>query len=153
MREEIYKKLRKLRQERGLTINNLAEKIGSDYQQLSRIERGKSKLTIDTFLKMAEALETPITTIVTAQPQEKNHVYCSPNSQDTLALILEKVELLSKESGISLSPQIKAKIASCLYSQTLHLQQMRKEGSNVDVFLNSSFEIITIILSELCVRT
>lgn len=153
MRDEIYKKLRKLRQERGLTINNLAEKIGSDYQQLSRIERGKSKLTIDTFLKMAEALETPITNIVTSQTEEKLPACKALNSQETLVLILEKIEILSKDSESVLSPQVKAKIASCLYSQALQLQQIRKDESSVDVFLESTFEVIKLILSELHVKT
>ena len=61
---EVYQKLKQLRKERGLTLNNLAEKIGSDYQQLSRIERGKSRLTIDVLMKMADALDAPIHTIV-----------------------------------------------------------------------------------------
>ena len=95
---EIYKKLKHLRKERGLTLNTMAEKIGSDYQQISRIERGKSKLSIDLLMRMANALETPITDIV-HQKQEPQKIVSFPQKEEApfafeelLTIILEKPE-------------------------------------------------------------
>lgn len=56
--------LRNLRKARGLSINNLAEKVGADYQQIGRIERGQTQLTVDLLYKLSAVLETPISNIL-----------------------------------------------------------------------------------------
>lgn len=96
---EVYKKLKHLRKERGLSLNDLAEKIGADYQQISRIERGKSRLNIDTLMKMAEALDTPVSDIVKAPPPKEKKVASTqslkpnyPLTQELLYAILENIE-------------------------------------------------------------
>jgi transcriptional regulator with XRE-family HTH domain len=46
-----------LRKERGLTLTNLAEKIGVTSQQIGRLEKGERRLTTDWMEKIAHALE------------------------------------------------------------------------------------------------
>ena len=48
--------VRKLRKEKGLTLQDLSEKVGVNYVNLSLIERGKSNTNPQTVFKLAKAL-------------------------------------------------------------------------------------------------
>lgn len=152
---EIYKKIRQIRKERGLTLNNLADKIGTDYQQISRIERGKSRLTIDILMKMAKALDTPIYDIVESRSEDKNHLShnakahfeTAQSSQDVLTTILEKIELFSNRLSIAFPPQIKASITSKIYGQA---QEMIRAGFNqasIEGFVDYSIDLMNTMVT------
>lgn len=154
---EIHQKLKQLRKERGLTLNNLAQKIGSDYQQISRIERGKSKLTIDLLVKMAQALETPISKIVEPLPVESKtnpgsnleSSTSSPSlSQSILTLILEKIEFLWHTTHFKIHPQTKATLISQIYKQALSLFQKNNDASSIQELIQFSIEIIKTTLAD-----
>ncbi len=53
-------KIRQLRKERGLTQEQLAEKLNIDNKHLSRIEKGIHKPTYHVILKLAEVLNINI---------------------------------------------------------------------------------------------
>jgi transcriptional regulator with XRE-family HTH domain len=55
-----YSKLRKVRQERGLTIQALAEKCGVSASLISQVERGKVVPTLTAFWRMCQALNIPM---------------------------------------------------------------------------------------------
>lgn len=120
--QNIYKNLKQLRKERGLTLSNLADKIGSDYQQLSRIERGKSRLTVDVLMRMAAALETPIDQLIKPNPSVKTAAELPAASgvcEVELGDILEKIEVALEEMQMTLRPQVKAHLASIIYRESL----------------------------------
>lgn len=48
--------LRALRTKKGLTLTELAEKIGSNYQAVGRWERGTTEITLGDALKVCHAL-------------------------------------------------------------------------------------------------
>lgn len=54
--ETIGKIIKKLRVDKNLTQETLAEKIDISTNYLSKVERGLSKLNVEAFLKMAEVL-------------------------------------------------------------------------------------------------
>ncbi len=54
--ETIGKIIKKLRVDKNLTQESLAEKIDISTNYLSKVERGLSRLNIEAFLKMAEVL-------------------------------------------------------------------------------------------------
>ncbi len=56
--------LRKVRQEQGLSIHQLAATSQLEYGQLQKIEKGKTNLTLFTLLIIAEALEVPPDTLL-----------------------------------------------------------------------------------------
>ncbi|WP_159991782.1 helix-turn-helix domain-containing protein [Pelistega ratti] len=56
----IGKRMQLRRKERGLTADQLSEKIGISQQQLLRYERGDNKININHLMRVAEALETPL---------------------------------------------------------------------------------------------
>lgn len=150
---EIYKKLKQLRKERGLTLNTFAEKIGSDYQQLSRIERGKSKLSFEMLVKMANALETPISELVPQNAPAKEAF--SPStvqpvsffSNDLLAFILEKIEIMVEECSLSLSPSKKASLASQIYQSAMQFFQEKDNAKEAEAFISYSIDLVKTIAS------
>lgn len=58
--EKIGTKVRALRNKKGLTIAQLAEKADIDDYYLGEIERVEKRATIETLLKLADALEIEI---------------------------------------------------------------------------------------------
>ena len=54
------KNLRRLRREKGWTQEELANEIGIEISQISRIERGLINTTLLTLVKIAEALRVEI---------------------------------------------------------------------------------------------
>jgi len=55
--------IRKLRKQRGLTLNQLATEVGSDVGNLSRVERGVQGYSEQILGKIAAALQVPIATL------------------------------------------------------------------------------------------
>ncbi|HZS90203.1 MAG TPA: helix-turn-helix transcriptional regulator [Chloroflexota bacterium] len=54
---EIAWLLIKYRMDHGLTQQQLAERVGTSYSQISRIESGRQKTNLDTLLRIARALD------------------------------------------------------------------------------------------------
>ena len=49
--------IKEIRTERGLTLENLAELVGTSHQQISLLEKGQRRLTWDWILRIADALQ------------------------------------------------------------------------------------------------
>lgn len=54
--EQIGAIVRKLRTEQGLTQQAIADEIGSSFSFVGRVERGESNITIETIIKISNAL-------------------------------------------------------------------------------------------------
>jgi phage repressor protein C with HTH and peptisase S24 domain len=63
--------IRKLRKEKGLTLNQLAAQIESDVGNLSRLERDVQGYSDATLNKLAEALEVPVAVFFMSDEQAK----------------------------------------------------------------------------------
>ena len=61
MMEEIINELKKLRIERGLSISEVARRMGTGQPNISNIESGKCGLTLKAMLKYADALGLKVT--------------------------------------------------------------------------------------------
>ena len=58
IKSELGQKIRNMRQRRGLTQEELAEKVDISQRTLSGIETGENFITAETLDKLADALET-----------------------------------------------------------------------------------------------
>lgn len=56
-RQFIGKKTKQLREERNLTLEELADLLGTDRQHIWNIEAGRKNITLDYLDKIAEALK------------------------------------------------------------------------------------------------
>lgn len=59
------KKIKEIRKSYKMSGNELARKLGMSQQQVSRYESGKSSMTIDTIILIANALEISINELLT----------------------------------------------------------------------------------------
>jgi transcriptional regulator with XRE-family HTH domain len=78
-KEEICKhvgnKIRKIRVDKGLTIEKLANEAGIDYTQVSRIELGKINTSIYQIYIITNKLEVPMREILSFETMESsNHL-------------------------------------------------------------------------------
>lgn len=55
-----HQKIRRKRQQKGLTQHEMAEKIGLTPSAYSKIERGETRIDIDRIRQIAKALETEV---------------------------------------------------------------------------------------------
>jgi len=49
--------IKKLREEKGISIRELASRSGLEYSQVQRIEKGKVNLALTTLIALSEGLE------------------------------------------------------------------------------------------------
>ena len=59
-------KVRRLREAAKLSQTELGDKLGVSYQQVQKYERGVSRLSVDTLLRLARALDQPIAAFLPA---------------------------------------------------------------------------------------
>ena len=55
--------LRKIRKEKGYTMESLANEADIEYRQLGRIERGEINTSIITLLRLSEILKIEVSTL------------------------------------------------------------------------------------------
>lgn len=66
--------IRQLREQRGLTMEALADRAETDLRQLGGVERGTRNATYGFLLRLAEALETSVGEITTKADQIRARV-------------------------------------------------------------------------------
>jgi transcriptional regulator with XRE-family HTH domain len=58
--KNLGQKIRHLRKEKGLSLNNISEQSGFEKARLSRLEAGKVNITVKTLFKLSHALDVPV---------------------------------------------------------------------------------------------
>jgi len=81
----IYNRISVLRQERGISRKELAEKIGVNFQTVGYLERGEYNPSLDLAFKISEYFDMPIEFIFSTKPLK-------PLSQELLNLKYKKGE-------------------------------------------------------------
>ena len=61
---EIGTKIRKLRESKNLSIQEFADKLETEYNNVIRIEKGRTNFTIGTLVKISNSLEVNLKDIV-----------------------------------------------------------------------------------------
>ena len=61
---EIGLRIRQLREDRKLTLQEFADKLEIEYNNVIRIEKGRTNFTIGTLVKIANVLEIPISNLL-----------------------------------------------------------------------------------------
>ena len=78
---DVGKRLRALREERGISMRALARRSGLSANALSMIERGLTSPSVSTLIKLANALEVPITAFFRPVPDRSPIVYRKSNER------------------------------------------------------------------------
>lgn len=100
----VAKNLRLLRRIRGLTLEELSEKVGISVSYLSRIESGNRRVTEPLLFKLSELLECDPSEILSNEPPEKQIASLgfssfSLQSKSSPEKVSELMELLAKVAG------------------------------------------------------
>jgi transcriptional regulator with XRE-family HTH domain len=95
-------RLRALRQERGATLNQLAETTGISVSTLSRLESGQRKPTLELLLPLARAHQVPLDELVDAPPTGDPRVHARPFERDGATV----VPLTRRPGGIRAFKQV-----------------------------------------------
>ena len=79
LRQEMGKRIEKLREKSGLTREEVAEKAGISTKFLYEVERGKKGISAQTLLKLAQVLNASCDYILTGEEkvEKKNMYVCS----------------------------------------------------------------------------
>ncbi len=92
--------LRRLREERNLSLRSLAEKSGLAINTLSLIENGKSSPSVSTLQQLAVALQTPITAFFETETPKSNIAYVRHDRRPRAAFEHGSLEDLGAGSSI-----------------------------------------------------
>lgn len=71
-KELIGRRLKRIRQRKKLTQENLAEKVGISPKYISSIERGQENPTLDTLIKIVHALEVEMGEVFLTENEESD---------------------------------------------------------------------------------
>ena len=137
--KSIYSKIRGIRQAKGLTVNNLAEKIGEDYQKVGRIERGERSITLDYLMKVSKALDTPVEDFFSEKSIDKK-LDQPTNNLELLNRIVVLVEENYANLPFELDARGKGKLISKLYELALKFPEKEQP-----LFVKSFFDSFQIL--------
>ena len=87
-------KIRRLREQAGLSQSQLGERLGVSYQQIQKYERGVNRFSVDALIKLARALDVPVAGLLEAgesgkgsQVGEARPEYGAPRSREEKELL------------------------------------------------------------------
>jgi transcriptional regulator with XRE-family HTH domain len=80
------RRLKELRTERGLTLQQVAERASIDVSTLSRLEAGKRRLALDHIPALADALEVSSDQLLGSTPAQDPRVRSRPRTRDMLTM-------------------------------------------------------------------
>jgi transcriptional regulator with XRE-family HTH domain len=78
---DVGRRLRELREERGVSMRALARRSGLSANALSMIERSLTSPSVSTLSKLAAAMEVPIVAFFRQEMQREKVVYCKANER------------------------------------------------------------------------
>jgi transcriptional regulator with XRE-family HTH domain len=86
--QEVGERLRRLRQDRGLSLSELARRSGVGKGTLSELETGQRNPTLETLYALTTALEAPLSTVVGPAPVQGAavHAVLTDRVQDAAAV-------------------------------------------------------------------
>lgn len=97
----IGKRIKKIREKQGYTQEKVAETLGVSSAYISKIERGKTSLSIETLASICECLETsPIFVLTGTLPKSEDYLRndieimlreCSPEKIQLISEIIVKI--------------------------------------------------------------
>ncbi|MBE0698614.1 MAG: helix-turn-helix domain-containing protein [Anaerolineaceae bacterium] len=97
---DVGKRLRILREERGISMRALARRSGLSANALSMIERGLTSPSVSTLNKLATALEVPITAFFRQEPAREQIVHRKSSERTRIPFLRGMIEGLGGENFV-----------------------------------------------------
>src|SRR3989304_5915574 len=96
----VGRRIRELREQRGLTLRQLSEKADVSPSTIQKIEKNLISPSLGTVLRIAKGLETTIESLLNAHPQSRDVVYLPKEKRGTIAVPDLKITLPSLAGGL-----------------------------------------------------
>lgn len=104
---DLGERVKRARQERGLSQSDLAERLGLSDAYISKIEMGKNAMTVTVLAKLSDALGVSTDWLLRNQTREAQEITiaeleemfqdCSPSEQTTLMKLLQHMKAALRE--------------------------------------------------------
>ena len=107
LHRDIGKKIRVCRNDLGMTLEELGEKVQRDWSYLSQLERGRAVPSIETLVRISEVLEIPLHELFGSEIKKKE--YKTDPYVNKIAYILKDKSVKYKKSVTKLLSQIAKK--------------------------------------------
>lgn len=104
--ENIGRQIRETRIQRGLTLEELAEKAGRNWSYLSQIERARSIPSIETLFAISEQLEIPISLLFETHRPRKEENYRTDAYHSKIMYLLKEVPPREKKTAVAVLKKI-----------------------------------------------
>lgn len=107
------KRLRRLREEKGLSRNDLAKSLGVAMSSIQRFEEGSFPKG-DIIIKICEVLGTTTDWLLRAIPSDEG-IMSQAINEKLFIMVIERLEAFLNDTNIKLPPSKKARVALLLY--------------------------------------
>lgn len=105
----VGRKLRELRNQRGLSLRALAERSGLNVNTLSLVENWKSSPSVSTLQQLAQALDVPITAFFESEPAARQVVFTQGDQRPLADFGSAQMQNLGKDlAGNAIQPFVVA---------------------------------------------
>jgi transcriptional regulator with XRE-family HTH domain len=95
---DVGQQLKKLREERKVSMRSLARLSGLSANALSMIERGITSPSVSTLMKLSTALQVPITAFFRSEPAREKIVFRKASERDRVPFMRGMIEGLGGET-------------------------------------------------------
>ena len=97
----VGKKIRELRQQRGLSLRQLSEKVEVSPSAIQKIERNLISPTLGTVLKIVKGLGTTLQSLLDEQSEARDVVYLPEEKRRTVTVPDLKISIQSLAAGLA----------------------------------------------------
>lgn len=135
--DEVGKRIRQLREERGISIENLSNLTGFDIPRLQAIENGQEKPQLGTVMKLSKALDSAVGRLVSGMGS-KLYSITRKNERKKIARSSSKTGQQNVYSYMSLAPEVQGRHMEAL------IVQLEKSG-NKEISIHNGEEFIFVL--------
>jgi transcriptional regulator with XRE-family HTH domain len=114
--EEVGKRIRQLREERSISIEDLSDLTGFDVSRLKDIENGKEKPQLGTVMKLSKALDSAVGHLVSGKGN-KLYSITRKNQRKPISRSSSKTGTQNVYSYMSLAPEVQGRHMEALIVQ------------------------------------
>lgn len=147
-------KLRDVRREKGMSLYDVANKTGLDYQKVSRVERGETKATVDTLYKLSKVLGAPISQLLgeDCSLKAEDKIIEGPVENDEIFLmsrVYNEIDRGCHKFKIKIENKDKVYIASIIFKSIQGIRRVLKEDGDL---VAAFFQVFDTIFERLVLK-
>ncbi len=134
--DEVGKRIKQLREERGISIEDLSNLTGFDIERLQAIESGREKPQLGTVMKLSKALDSAVGRLVSGMGT-KLYSITRKNERKQISRSSSKTGKQNVYSYMSLAPEVQGR-----HMEALIVQLEKSEDKEISVHNGEEFVFV-----------